>query len=130
MLKIEASLEAIALQIPLFCLSIAGAWIVLRVLKGTAAIKNNGIQFRGGAAMFVAIFVLLNWYVPGLRDGILDDVGKSVTIPGFPDFLFRIETYCSAFHFEHENTQILVRDYKIRFSIDFLASRAKSEPWS
>ena len=73
MAKIDATLEAVAIQVLFFVLSIIGAWIVLKVLEGTASIKNKGAQFGGAAAMFVAMFVLLNQYVPGMREGIVKE---------------------------------------------------------
>jgi hypothetical protein len=78
----DATLEAVAIQIGFFLLSILGAWIVLRILKGTASIKNKGAQFGGAAAMFVAMFILLNRYVPEMRDGILSEAraGQTLTV--------------------------------------------------
>jgi len=70
MSQIDATLEAVAIQVAFFALSIVGAWIVLKILKGTASINNKGAQFGGAAAMFVAMFLLLNRYVPEMRDAI------------------------------------------------------------
>jgi hypothetical protein len=80
MSKFDATLEAVTIQLAFFISSIFGAWIILRVLKGTAVVKNRDTQFRGAAAMFVAMFFLLNAYVPGIRDGILAETGGSQTI--------------------------------------------------
>ncbi|HEV7877880.1 hypothetical protein [Bradyrhizobium sp.] len=80
MSKFDATLEAVAIQMAFFVVSILGAWIVLRLLKGTAAVKNRGSQFRGAAAMFIAMFFMLNAYVPGMRDGILAETRASQTI--------------------------------------------------
>jgi hypothetical protein len=70
MSQVDATLEAVVIQVAFFALSILGAWIVLRILKGSASINNKGVQFGGAAAMFVAMFVLLNRYVPEMRDAI------------------------------------------------------------
>jgi len=80
MSKMDATLEAVAIQIAFFLLSILGAWIVLIILKGTASIKSRGAQFGGAAAMFVAMFVLLNRYVPDMRDGILSEARAAQTL--------------------------------------------------
>ena len=45
--------------------------MVLFVLKGHALIQHKSLQFGGAAAMFVTIFVLLNKYVPEMREGII-----------------------------------------------------------
>jgi hypothetical protein len=79
MSKIDATVEAVAIQIIFFLLSIAGAWLVLKILKGTAQIKNKGAQFGGAAAMFVAMFFLLNRYTPEMRDGILTEAHAAQT---------------------------------------------------
>jgi hypothetical protein len=80
MTRIDATVEAVAIQILFFLLSIVGAWLVLRILKGTAQIKNKGAQFGGAAAMFVAMFFLLNRYTPEMRDGILTEAHAAQTI--------------------------------------------------
>jgi len=52
--------EAALIQFAFVVVSILTAWTILRVLKGSAEIKHKGIQFGGSAAMFVAVFFLLN----------------------------------------------------------------------
>jgi hypothetical protein len=69
----DATLEAVLIQLAFFIVSIIGAWIVLGLLKGTAQVKQKGAQFGGAAAMFVAMFFLLNRYVPQIRDGIISE---------------------------------------------------------
>lgn len=69
----EATLTAVTIQVLFFILSIGGAWIVLVYLKGTANIRHKGAQFGGAAAMFVAMFLLLNKYVPELRDALIKE---------------------------------------------------------
>jgi hypothetical protein len=80
MSNMDATLEAVAIQAGFFVLSILGAWIVLKILKGTASITNKGAQFGGAAAMFVAMFLLLNRYVPEMRDSIFNEARAAQTL--------------------------------------------------
>src|SRR3978361_1746157 len=56
----EALFAAVSIQILFFIASLFGAYVVLNVLKGTANIKRKDAQFGGAAAMFIAIYWLLN----------------------------------------------------------------------
>jgi hypothetical protein len=59
----NATLAAVSTEMVFFALSLAGAWVVLNLLKGSANIRHKGARFGGTAAMFVAMFLSLNWYV-------------------------------------------------------------------
>jgi hypothetical protein len=61
------TLEATAIIVLFFVLSLIGAYVVLQVLKGTAIIKRKDLQLGGSAAMFVVMFVLLNHYFPEIH---------------------------------------------------------------
>lgn len=66
-----------------FCLSLFGAFIVLKILKGTAAIQRKGVQLGGSAAMFVVMFFMLNKYLPEMRFGFIEEASAEQEIMGF-----------------------------------------------
>jgi hypothetical protein len=76
-MEMGATLQAVSIQAGFFVLSILGAWVVLRLLKGTAQIQQKGVQLGGAAAMFVTMFILLNRYVPDMREGIIQEAAAA-----------------------------------------------------
>ena len=65
------TLEATLIQLIQVAMALIGAFVLLRVLRGTAVIKRKGLQLGGSAAVFVVILVLLNRYLPEIQRGIL-----------------------------------------------------------
>jgi len=67
------TLEAAAVLSSLFMLALLGAYIVFKFLKTTARIERKGIQLGGAGAMFVVMFILLNHYLPDIREGLVEE---------------------------------------------------------
>lgn len=69
----SATTQAVLTSAVLVGISLVAAAIVLKVLQGTAVIRRRDVQLGGAAAMFVLTFVLLNKFLPNIRDGLINE---------------------------------------------------------
>lgn len=69
----QPTIEATGVIVVLFLLALFGAWVVFRFLKTTVRIEQKGLQLTGAGAMFILMFVLLNRYLPQIRDGLFEE---------------------------------------------------------
>jgi hypothetical protein len=70
---ISPTVEAAIIVAFLFCLALFGSYIVFKVLKSTASIKQKGLQLGGAVAGLIVMFVLLNRYMPNIRAELVED---------------------------------------------------------
>jgi hypothetical protein len=73
MLHLDPTAEAVVVLSANSILSLIVAWITLRILRGSAQVKQKGVRLGGAAAMFVVTFFLLNRSLPDIRNGIFSE---------------------------------------------------------
>lgn len=67
------TVQAVVIVAFLFCLALFGTYVVFKLLKSSASIKQKGLQIGGAAAGLVVIFILLNRYMPNIRAELIED---------------------------------------------------------
>src|SRR5215469_6203116 len=69
----SATYEATFVQVIQILIALISAYVLLRVLKGSALIRRKGVQLGGSAAIFVIILFVLNRYLPDIQQRILSE---------------------------------------------------------
>lgn len=89
--------ESLVVLSILLILSLVTAFVTLRLLEGSAYFQHRGVRLGGSAAMFAVTFMLLNQFLPDIRDGIIREsqaAPQSIAIndknSGGSEFLFAL----------------------------------------
>ncbi len=71
------TIEATIVQAIQVLISLVTAYVLLRLLRGTALINRKGLQLGGSVAVFVVVLVLLNRYLPEIQKGISSEAAAA-----------------------------------------------------